>query len=58
MKVSIRTWRHWLLLGVAFGKAGAIEVTIDTEQNSIFSGKMGQKNGQYAVNIERNVEKK
>ena len=43
---------------IELGKAGSIEVTIDSEENSIFSGKMGQKNGQYAVNIERNVEKK
>ena len=42
---------------IELGKAGAIEVTIDSEQYLIFSGKMGQKNGQYALNIARSVEK-
>lgn len=42
---------------IEIGKAGSIELTIDSEGQSIFSGKMGQKNGHYAVNIERSLKK-
>ena len=43
---------------IEIGKAGDIELTIDSEQQSLFSGKMGQKNGHYAVNIEESLKKK
>lgn len=42
---------------IEIGKAGDIELTLDSEQQSLFSGKMGQKNGHYAVNIEKSLKK-
>ncbi len=42
---------------IEIGKASDIELTIESEQQSLFSGKMGQKNGHYAVNIDKSLKK-